>query len=118
VINSKAHGKCEAEAGPVLLDPQDGTNRTPKPLAFSGTVQLPAKHLNSLFAVEETPSHANVASELESTLPLYPRLLSFGSISNVGTATPAASDAGEDEAQQKNVDAAGAAIAVCNQLFR
>jgi hypothetical protein len=98
----------------VVLDPQDGTDRTPKPLALSGTVQVPAKHLNSLFAVEENPSHANVASDLEPTASVYRRSMSFGSISNVGTATPATSDAGEEEAHKEH---ASAAIVVCNQLY-
>lgn len=92
-----------------MVDPDDGcTTRTPKPLLLSGTVQVPAKHLNTLFAVEENPGHG-MATEAEPTLQVFP---SFGSISNVGSATPGASDAGEEEMQQGNADDAAANVAV------
>lgn len=93
-----------------MIDPDDGcTMRTPKPLLLS-SVQVPAKHLNSLFAIEEGPGHA-MASEPEPTLQVFP---SFGSISNVGTATPGASETGEEEVPQGNADDAAADMVVCN----
>lgn len=95
-----------------MVDPEDGAMRTPKPLLLSGSTQVPAKHLNSLFSVEDGVGHA-MASEPEPgpTLQVFP---SFGSISNVGTATPAASDAGEEEAQQGKADDALTDVKVCH----
>lgn len=111
-FNSKAHGKGESAAGPVVVDPDDGSMRTPKPLLLSGSMQAPTKHLNSLFSVEESGVGHAMASEPEQgpTLQVFP---SFGSISNVGTATPGASDAGEEEAQQETADDAPADVKVC-----
>lgn len=77
-------------------------------------MQVPSKHLNSLFAVEENPAHV-MASEPEPALHVFP---SFGSISNVGTATPVASETGEEEAPQKHTKEMSAKLMVRNYLSR
>jgi hypothetical protein len=93
-LNSKVLKGEGGGTGPVVVDPEDGSTRTPKPLLHSGPLQVPAKQLNSLLALDDSGG-LQAVSEGERTLQVFP---SFGSISNVGSIsnTPAASEQGEE----------------------
>lgn len=63
-LHSKLQSKTDAVAtGPVVLDPDDGVNRTPKGLLHSGSLKIPIKQLAGLISDKEDSAHFSASAE-------------------------------------------------------
>lgn len=69
--------------GPIILDPDDGTDRTPKGLLHSGSLQIPIKQLAGLLSEREDATQLPLVAD--TALDVLPSLASVSVVGSPAT---------------------------------